>query len=68
MTRKTRYLYACHATYWCIELKADDPTKKEICSNFFCDKRAGDMVNLTGPLGKVMLLLEEDKTKITLWL
>ena len=30
-----------HATYWCPELKADDPAKKGICSNFLCDTEPG---------------------------
>merc|ERR1711885_99651 len=47
-------------TYWCPELKADDPAKKGICSNFLCDTQPGDDVNLTGPTGKVMLMPEED--------
>ena len=56
-------LYVCRATYWCSELKTDNTTKKEIYVNFLCDTRAGDMLNLTGPVGKVMLLPQEDTTK-----
>merc|ERR1712051_184657 len=48
------------ATYWCPELKADDPAKKGVCSNFLCDTSPGDEVKLTGPAGKVMLLPEQD--------
>ncbi|KAL3907774.1 MAG: hypothetical protein SGILL_008737, partial [Bacillariaceae sp.] len=48
------------ATYWDPELKADDPAKKGICSNFLCDTRTGDEVKMTGPAGKVMLLPEQD--------
>merc|ERR1712183_849606 len=48
------------ATYWCPELKADDPAKKGVCSNFLCDTKPGDEVKMTGPAGKVMLLPEED--------
>jgi len=47
------------ATYWCPELKADDPAKKGVCSNFLCDSKPGDEVKLTGPSGKVMLMPEE---------
>merc|ERR1712051_969067 len=43
----------------CPELKADDPAKKGICSNFLCDTQPGDEVNMTGPAGKVMLMPEE---------
>uniref|UniRef100_A0A7S4AS74 ferredoxin--NADP(+) reductase n=1 Tax=Pseudo-nitzschia australis TaxID=44445 RepID=A0A7S4AS74_9STRA len=60
MTGKTGSLCVRRATYWCPELKADDPAKKGICSNFLCDTTAGDDVVMTGPAGKVMLLPEED--------
>jgi len=60
MTGKTGSLCVRRATYWCPELKADDPAKKGICSNFLCDTKAGDEVNLTGPAGKVMLLPEKE--------
>ena len=60
MTGKTGSLCVRRATYWCPELKADDPVKKGICSNFLCDTKAGDEVNLTGPAGKVMLLPEKE--------
>jgi ferredoxin--NADP+ reductase len=60
MTGKTGSLCVRRATYWCPELKADDPAKKGICSNFLCDTKPGDEVQMTGPAGKVMLLPEED--------
>lgn len=60
MTGKTGSLCVRRATYWCPELKAEDPAKKGICSNFLCDTEAGDEVQMTGPAGKVMLLPEED--------
>jgi len=60
MTGETGSLCVRRATYWCPELKADDPAKKGICSNFLCDTKAGDEVVMTGPAGKVMLLPEED--------
>ncbi|KAI2510923.1 ferredoxin-NADP reductase [Fragilaria crotonensis] len=60
MTGKTGSLCVRRATYWCPELKADDPAKKGICSNFLCDTMPGDEVQMTGPAGKVMLLPEED--------
>merc|ERR1712146_459541 len=47
-------------TYWCPELKADDPAKKGVCSNFLCDAKPGDELKLTGPSGKVMLMPEKD--------
>ena len=62
MTGKTGSLCVRRATYWCPELKADDPAKKGICSNFLCDTKPGDEVQMTGPAGKVMLMPEEDPT------
>jgi len=60
MTGQTGSLCVRRATYWCPELKADDPAKKGVCSNFLCDTKPGDEVQMTGPAGKVMLLPEED--------
>jgi len=60
MTGKTGSLCVRRATYWDPELKADDPAKKGICSNFLCDTQPGDQVDMTGPAGKVMLMPEED--------
>ena len=60
MSGKTGSLCVRRATYWCPELKADDPAKKGICSNFICDTQPGDEMMMTGPAGKVMLLPEED--------
>merc|ERR1711988_655916 len=60
MTGTTTTLCVRRATYWCPELKADDPAKKGICSNFLCDSKPGDEVSLTGPSGKVMLIPEEN--------
>jgi ferredoxin--NADP+ reductase len=62
MTGNTGSLCVRRATYWCPELKADDPAKKGICSNFLCDTKADDEVQMSGPAGKVMLLPEEDPT------
>ena len=47
------------ATYWCPELKAEDPAKKGVCSNFLCDAKPGDEVKVSGPTGKVMLMPEQ---------
>lgn len=60
LTGNTGSLCVRRATYWCPELKADDPAKKGVCSNFLCDTKPGDDVKMTGPAGKVMLLPEED--------
>jgi len=59
-TGKTGSLCVRRATYWCPELKAEDPAKKGICSNYLCDTQPGDEVKMTGPSGKVMLMPEED--------
>jgi ferredoxin--NADP+ reductase len=58
MKGTTTTLCVRRATYWCPELKADDPAKKGVCSNFLCDTKPGDEVQLTGPSGKVMLMPE----------
>jgi ferredoxin--NADP+ reductase len=60
MSGKTGSLCVRRATYWDPDLKADDPAKKGICSNFLCDTSPGDEIMMTGPAGKVMLLPEED--------
>merc|ERR1719287_396810 len=60
MTGLTTTLCVRRATYWCPELKADDPAKKGICSNFLCDSKPGQDLSLTGPSGKVMLIPEKD--------
>ncbi|CAA7037481.1 unnamed protein product [Microthlaspi erraticum] len=31
-----------------------------VCSNFLCDSKPGDKIQISGPSGKVMLLLEDD--------
>jgi len=60
MKGTTTTLCVRRATYWCPELKADDPAKKGVCSNFLCDSKPGDDIMLTGPAGKVMLMPEKD--------
>jgi len=60
MKGTTTSLCVRRATYWCPEMKADDPSKKGICSNFLCDASPGDELKLTGPSGKVMLIPEKD--------
>mmetsp|Transcript_35761 Transcript_35761/g.93930 ORF Transcript_35761/g.93930 Transcript_35761/m.93930 type:complete len:350 (-) Transcript_35761:257-1306(-) len=60
MTGKTTSLCVRRATYWCPELKADDPAKKGVCSNFLCDSKPGQELSLTGPSGKVMLIPESN--------
>jgi ferredoxin--NADP+ reductase len=40
----------------------EDHSKKGICSSFLCDAKVGDLVHLTGPTGKTMLLSETPPT------
>jgi ferredoxin--NADP+ reductase len=60
MKGSTTSLCVRRATYWCPELKAEDPAKKGVCSNYLCDASPGDDIKLTGPSGKVMLIPETD--------
>jgi ferredoxin--NADP+ reductase len=60
MTGTTTSLCVRRATYWDPELGAEDPAKKGVCSNFLCDAKPGDEVQLTGPSGKVMLIPEKE--------
>jgi ferredoxin--NADP+ reductase len=59
MKGDTTTLCVRRATYWCPEMQAEDPAKKGICSNYLCDAKPGDMIPLTGPTGKVMLMPED---------
>eukprot|EP00897_Mesotaenium_endlicherianum_P000288 jgi/Mesen1/1025/ME000121S00101 len=61
---KTASLCVRRAVYWDPELKAEDPAKKGICSNFLCDAKPGDKLSITGPSGKVMLLPEKDPNAV----
>jgi ferredoxin--NADP+ reductase len=53
---KTASLCVRRATYWDPEMKADDPAKKGLCSNFLMDAVVGQEIMMTGPAGKVLLL------------
>jgi len=46
------------AVYWDKDLGREDPAKKGVCSNYLCDAKPGQLVTLTGPTGKVMLMPE----------
>merc|ERR1719217_1118812 len=59
MTGNTTSLCVRRATYWCPEMKKEDPAKKGVCSNYLCDAKPGEEVKLTGPSGKVMLIPEK---------
>ena len=56
---QTTSLCVRRATYWCPELKAEDPAKKGLCSNFLCDAKPGDEIEMTGPTGKILLMPED---------
>lgn len=40
-----------------------DPAKQGVCSSFLCDTQPGDIVDVAGPIGKTMLLPQDDPTK-----
>jgi len=60
----TTSLCVRRATYWCPELQAEDPAKKGICSNFLCDAKPGDKVQMTGPVGASMILPDDAADKV----
>lgn len=41
-----------------------DPSKKGVCSNYLCDATPGTLVNISGPVGKSMLLPSDLNTDI----
>ena len=45
---KTTSLCVRRAEYWDEEMGKNDPAKKGLCSNFLCDAKAGDEINMTG--------------------
>ncbi|KAK9022414.1 hypothetical protein V6N11_002681 [Hibiscus sabdariffa] len=51
---------SCCAVYYDPETGKEDPSKSGICSNFLCNSKPGDKVQITGPSGKVMLLPEDN--------
>ncbi|XP_042040976.1 ferredoxin--NADP reductase, root isozyme, chloroplastic-like [Salvia splendens] len=57
---KTASLCVRRAVYYDPETGKEDPSKKGVCSNFLCDSKPGDKVQITGPSGKIMLLPEDD--------
>ncbi|XP_024542927.1 ferredoxin--NADP reductase, embryo isozyme, chloroplastic [Selaginella moellendorffii] len=57
---KTASLCVRRAVYWDPETGKEDPAKKGVCSNFLCDRKPGDKVQITGPSGKIMLLPESN--------
>ncbi|VVA93100.1 unnamed protein product [Arabis nemorensis] len=57
---KTASLCVRRAVYYDPETGKEDPSKNGICSNFLCDSKPGDKIQITGPSGKVMLLPEND--------
>eukprot|EP01018_Ginkgo_biloba_P040219 Gb_24740 [translate_table: standard] len=57
---KTTSLCVRRAVYYDPETGKEDPSKNGVCSNYLCDSKPGDKVQITGPSGKVMLLPEDD--------
>lgn len=57
---KTASLCVRRAVYYDPETGKEDPSKNGVCSNYLCDSKPGDKVQITGPSGKVMLLPEND--------
>jgi ferredoxin--NADP+ reductase len=60
----TTSLCVRRATYWCPEKNAEDDAKKGICSNFLCDAKPGDKVQMTGPVGASMILPDDATNKV----
>ncbi|KAH7669310.1 Ferredoxin--NADP(+) reductase protein [Dioscorea alata] len=58
---KTGSLCVRRAVYYDPETGKEDPSKKGVCSNFLCDSKPGEKIQLTGPSGKVMLLPDDPK-------
>ncbi|KAI3874405.1 hypothetical protein MKW92_047460, partial [Papaver armeniacum] len=57
---KTASLCVRRAVYYDPETGKEDPSKNGVCSNFLCNSKPGDKVQVTGPSGKIMLLPETD--------
>ncbi|KAK1308282.1 hypothetical protein QJS10_CPA09g00727 [Acorus calamus] len=57
---KTASLCVRRAVYYDPETGKEDSSKNGVCSNFLCNSKPGDKIQLTGPSGKVMLLPEDD--------
>ncbi|RZC88823.1 hypothetical protein C5167_031197 [Papaver somniferum] len=57
---KTASLCVRRAVYYDPATGKEDPSKNGVCSNFLCNSKPGDRVQVTGPSGKIMLLAETD--------
>ncbi|KAL0352788.1 UNVERIFIED_CONTAM: Ferredoxin--NADP reductase, root-type isozyme, chloroplastic [Sesamum angustifolium] len=57
---KTASLCVRRAVYYDPQTGKEDPSKNGVCSNFLCDSKPGDKVQITGPSGKIMLLPEDN--------
>lgn len=57
---RTASLCVRRAVFYDPETGKEDPSKSGICSNYLCDAKPGDKVQITGPSGKIMLLPEDD--------
>ncbi|KAJ1482571.1 chloroplast ferredoxin NADP oxidoreductase, partial [Baffinella frigidus] len=64
---KTTTLCVRRALFWDPELKANDPAKAGVCSNYLCDSKPGDEIKIIGPSGKVLLMPEQNpETKLSM--
>mmetsp|Transcript_36909 Transcript_36909/g.54199 ORF Transcript_36909/g.54199 Transcript_36909/m.54199 type:complete len:423 (+) Transcript_36909:19-1287(+) len=52
------------AEYWDPITNQVDDTKKGVCSNFLCDAVPGTVVEVAGPVGKTMLLPEDNNRDV----
>ncbi|XWS20709.1 hypothetical protein CRYUN_Cryun31cG0126000 [Craigia yunnanensis] len=57
---KTASLCVRRAVYYDRQTGMEDPSKSGVCSNFLCNSKPGDKVQITGPSGKIMLLPEDN--------
>lgn len=52
------------AEYYDPVTNSKDDSKKGVCSNFLCDAKAGDQVQVAGPVGKTMRLPHDCNTDV----
>ncbi|XP_022845410.1 ferredoxin--NADP reductase, embryo isozyme, chloroplastic-like [Olea europaea var. sylvestris] len=57
---KTASLCVGRVVYYDPETGKEEPSKKGACSNYLCDSKPGDKIQVTGPYGKMMILPVDD--------
>ncbi|KAJ8549298.1 hypothetical protein K7X08_033005 [Anisodus acutangulus] len=60
LTGKDKVMVSFLLLHYDPETGKEDPSKNGVCSNFLCDSKRGDKVQITGPSGKIMLLPEDN--------